>query len=195
MSEIDLIKKLERLRNVKPNKEWVNFTRESILSSNPIIQKQGFWESFNLVSLAPMMACVFTALVLGSFITSNNNEEEVAKEENIKVEDFSAAVIDEKETPVSIPEQKKETKEIASINDLEEDIMEKMNLSVILNEVDKEALTKEIENRVERIRNEVKECKKIEQSLLIQDEKAKERCDNFEEQLNYLEQVLNSEEN
>ena len=60
--------------------------------------------------------------------------------------------------------------------------------------VDKEALTKEIENRVERIRNEVKECKKIEQSLLIQDEKAKERCDNFEEQLNYLEQVLNSEE-
>lgn len=195
MSEIDLIKKLERLRNVKPNKEWVNFTRESILSSNPIIQKQGFWESFNLVSLAPMMACVFTALVLGSFITSNNNEEEVAKEENIKVEDFSAAVIDEKEIPISIPEQKKETKEIASINDLEEDIMEKMNLSVILNEVDKEALTKEIENRVERIRNEVKECKKIEQSLLIQDEKAKERCDNFEEQLNYLEQVLNSEEN
>lgn len=194
MSEIDLIKKLERLRNVKPNKEWVNFTRESILSSNPTIQKQGFWESFNLVSLAPMMACVFTALVLGSFITSNNNEEEVAKEENIKVEDFSAAVIDKKETPVSIPEQKKETKEIASTNELEEDIMEKMNLSVILNEVDKEALTKEIENRVERIRNEVKECKKIEQSLLIQDEKVKERCDNFEEQLNYLEQVLNSEE-
>lgn len=195
MSEIDLIKKLERLRNVKPNKEWVNFTRESILSSNPIIQKQGFWESFNLVSLAPMMACVFTALVLGSFITSNNNEEEVAKEENIKVEDFQAAVVDKKEIPISIPEQKKETKEIASINDLEEDIMEKMNLSVILNEVDKETLTKEIENRVERIRNEVKECKKIEQSLLIQDEKAKERCDNFEEQLNYLEQVLNSEEN
>lgn len=195
MSEIDLIKKLERLRNVRPNKEWVNFTRESILSSNPIIQKQGFWESFNLVSLAPMMACVFTALVLGSFITSNNNEEEVAKEENIKVEDFQAAVVDKKEIPISIPEQKKETKEIASINDLEEDIMEKMNLSVILNEVDKETLTKEIENRVERIRNEVKECKKIEQSLLIQDEKAKERCDNFEEQLNYLEQVLNSEEN
>lgn len=195
MSEIDLIKKLERLKNVKPNKEWVNFTRESILSSNPIIQKQGFWESFNLVSLAPMMACVFTALVLGSFITSNNNEEEVAKEENIKVEDFQAAVVDKKEIPISIPEQKKETKEIASINDLEEDIMEKMNLSVILNEVDKETLTKEIENRVERIRNEVKECKKIEQSLLIQDEKAKERCDNFEEQLNYLEQVLNSEEN
>jgi len=194
MSEIDLIKKLERLRNVRPNKEWVNFTRESILSSNPIIQKQGFWESFNLVSLAPMMACVFAALVLGSFITSNKNEEEVAKEENIKVEDFSAAVIDKKETPVSIPEQKKETKEIASTNDLEKDIMEKMNLSVILNEVDKEALTKEIENRIERIRNEVKECKKIEQSLLAQDEKVKERCDNFEEQLNYLEQVLNSEE-
>lgn len=194
MSEIDLIKKLERLRSVKPNKEWVNFTRESILSSNPIIQKQGFWESFNLVSLAPMMACVFTALVLGSFITSNNNEEEVAKEENIKVEDFQAAVIDKKETPINIPEQKKETKEIASINDSEEGIMEKMNLSVILNEVDKEALTKEIENRIERIRNEVKECKKIEQSLLAQDEKAKERCDNFEEQLNYLEQVLNSEE-
>ncbi len=195
MSEIDLIKKLERLRNVRPNKEWVNFTRESILSSNPIIQKQGFWESFNLVSLAPMMACVFTALVLGSFITSNNNEEEVAKEENIKVEDFQAAVVDKKEIPISIPEQKKENREIASTNDLEKDIMEKMNLSVILNEVDKEALTKEIENRVERIRNEVKECKKIEQSLLIQDEKAKERCDNFEEQLNYLEQVLNSEEN
>lgn len=194
MSEIDLIKKLERLRNVRPNKEWVNFTRESILSSNPIIQKQGFWESFNLVSLAPMMACVFTAIVLGSFITSNNNEEEVAKEENIKVEDFSAAVIDKKETPVNIPEQKKENREIASINDLEDDIMEKMSLSVILNEVDKEALTKEIENRVERIRNEVKECKKIEQSLLTQDEKIKERCDNFEEQLNYLEQVLNSEE-
>lgn len=194
MSEIDLIKKLERLRNVRPNKEWVNFTRESILSSNPIIQKQGFWESFNLVSLAPMMACVFTAIVLGSFITSNNNEEEVAKEENIKVEDFSAAVIDKKETPINIPEQKKENREIASINDLEDDIMEKMSLSVILNEVDKEALTKEIENRIERIRNEVKECKKIEQSLLIQDEKVKERCDNFEEQLNYLEQVLNSEE-
>ena len=194
MSEIDLIKKLERLRNVRPNKEWVNFTRESILSSNPIIQKQGFWESFNLVSLAPMMACVFTAIVLGSFITSNKNEEEVAKEENIKVEDFSAAVIDKKETPVNIPEQKKENREIASINDLEDDIMEKMSLSVILNEVDKEALTKEIENRVERIRNEVKECKKIEQSLLAQDEKVKERCDNFEEQLNYLEQVLNSEE-
>ena len=47
MSEIDLIKKLERLR-CKPNKEWVNFTRESILSSNPIIQKQGFGKALIL---------------------------------------------------------------------------------------------------------------------------------------------------
>lgn len=195
MSELDLIKKLERLSDVKPNKEWVKFTRESILSSTPELQKQGFFEGFHFKSLAPMMACVFGALIFGTLI--NTQEKEMIAEIDIP-EEMTASIIDivdiEEVKPANLP-QKKELPIIAT-NDIEEEddlILDEQSLAVILNEADKETVIKQINSRLERVKNEVKECKRLGE-LLIDNEEAKERCANFENQLNTFEQYLREED-
>jgi len=197
MSELDLIKKLERLSDVKPSREWVNFTRESILSSTPKMQKQSFFESFNFGSLAPMMACIFGALIFGSFVNLIDNKSENTMTA-LNHEDVTAGVVDtlvNKEEPqtASIPPKTEEAPIVATNNMEEEDdlIMDEKSLAVILNENDKQAAIKEINSRLERVKNEVKECKRLEaQGLLIEHEEAKERCENFENQLNTFEQFL-----
>lgn len=199
MSELDLIKKLERLSDVKPSREWVNFTRDSILSSTPKAEKQSFFASFSFSSLAPMMACIFGALIFGSLVNLFNEKGEGAMTAKINSsENMTAGVLDviaNKEEPqvASIVQTNEEASTIAGIDNVEEEmddlIMDEKNLAVILSENDKEAAIKEINSRLERIKNEVKECKRLEAQGLLIDE-TKERCNNFEDQLNTFEQIL-----
>jgi len=201
MSELNLIKKLERLSEEKPQREWAQFTKESILASNPKIQKQGiglFFESFNLASYAPMMVCVFVALIFGGFINLFENSE---GGETMAVNDTSVAAdltgsVSDIASMSSINEPVESNPLIATIENEqitteEEPITNGDSLAVVLDDVDAMAVSEEIANRVQRIKNEVKECKKLDaQGLLESGSEEKQKCDNLEDQLNYFEQIL-----
>ncbi len=177
MSEINLIKNLEKLKNIKPNQEWVNFTYENILNSD-LETKPSFFQRVNILTYAPLTICVFLAVIVGSSITKEETPLQIAETE-------PKEEIEIKEEPV------KQEPQIASINKVEEEIIvEDKNLSVIITE---EILTKEIELRVEQLRSEVMACKRIEQEMLALSDEKKEICQEFEDQLNQLEEILGSE--
>lgn len=200
MSELDLIKKLERLGEERPNREWVDFTRESILASNPVMQKQGislFMDNFNLASLAPMMVCIFAALIFGGFINYFNNDEEgetMAENNNMMATDLMAALSDVQEHQVVEENNKSEINNVETplVAGIESNIEAKdYNLGDVIDDINKEDVSEEIANRIERIKNEVKECKRLEsQGLIEKNSEQKEMCNSLEEQLNYFEKIL-----
>lgn len=183
MSELDLIKKLEKLSNEKPKREWVDFTRESILASAPQ-EERSFWQSLRLTEFAPVMICVFSALLVGGIISVPDQVEKelmtASIENNATASVFSANNEEKIEQAVS---------PASTIN--VEDINE-ASLAVLLEEEGSEEVFKELEG----IRNEVKACKKLEeQGLLEEGTSTKITCDEFEERLNYLSQYLDEGNN
>lgn len=187
MSELDLIKKLEKLSNEKPKREWVDFTRESILASAPQ-EERSFWQSLRLTEFAPVMICVFSALLVGGIISVPDQVEKelmtASIENNATASVFSANNEEKGEQAVSPAS----TMNVEDINEA--------SLAVLLEEEGSEEVFKELENRVERIKNEVKACKKLEeQGLLEEGTSTKTTCDEFEEQLNYLSQYLDEGNN
>ena len=183
MSELDLIKKLEKLSNEKPKREWVDFTRESILASAPQ-EERSFWQSLRLTEFAPVMICVFSALLVGGIISvPDQGEKELMTasiENNATASVFSTNNEEEREQAVSPAS----TIKVEDINEA--------SLAVLLKEEGSEEFFKE----VERIKNEVKACKKLEeQGLLEEGTSTKTTCDEFEEQLNYLSQYLDEGNN
>ena len=189
MSELDLIKKLERLSAEKPNKDWVSFTRESILSSSPEIQKNSFErliESLDVRSLAPMMICIFAGLIFGGVTTLFTPETE---------NNLMTAVIEEGEANVSeiaSTFMKEEPVAAATPIKIEDDVLlDEQTLATMLNSENKETTLKEIESRIGQIKSEVIDCKRLGEFLTGTD---KERCDELEDQYNKLEQILGEEE-
>lgn len=187
MSELDLIKKLERLSAEKPNKDWVSFTRESILSSSPEIQKNSFErliESLDVRSLAPMMICIFAGLIFGGVTTLFTPETE---------NNLMTAVIEEGEANVSeIASTLIEEPVVATSIQIEDDVLlDEQTLATMLNSENKETTLKEIESRIGQIKSEVIDCKRLGEFLTGTD---KERCDELEDQYNKLEQILGEEE-
>jgi hypothetical protein len=188
MSELDLIKKLERLSAEKPNKDWVSFTRESILSSSPEIQKNSFErliESLDVRSLAPMMICIFAGLIFGGVTTlftpetENNLMTAVIEEGEANVSEIASTLIEEE--PV-----------VATPLKIEDDVLlDEQTLATMLNSENKETTLKEIESRIGQIKSEVIDCKRLGEFLTGTD---KERCDELEDQYNKLEQILGEEE-
>lgn len=187
MSELDLIKKLERLSAEKPNKDWVSFTRESILSSSPEIQKNSFErliESLDVRSLAPMMICIFAGLIFGGVTTLFTPETE---------NNLMTAVIEEGEANISeIASTLIEEPVVATSIQIEDDVLlDEQTLATMLNFENKETTLKEIESRIGQIKSEVIDCKRLGEFLTGTD---KERCDELEDQYNKLEQILGEEE-
>ena len=188
MSELDLIKKLERLSAEKPNKDWVSFTRESILSSNPEIQKTSFerlMETLDVRSLTPMMICIFAGLIFGGVTTlfTPGNEKTLM---TAAVEEGSASVAEIASTTPVMEEEPLTS--VQSVVPLKEDILlDEQTLATMLNSENKEDTIKEIESRIEQIKNEVIDCKRLGEFLTGTD---KERCDELEDQYNKLEQIL-----
>ncbi len=187
MSELDLIKKLERLSAEKPNKDWVSFTRESILSSSPEIQKNSFErliESLDVRSLAPMMICIFAGLIFGGVTTLFTPETE---------NNLMTAVIEEGEANISeIASTLIEEPVVATSIQIEDDVLlDEQTLATMLNSENKETTLKEIESRIGQIKSEVIDCKRLGEFLTGTD---KERCDELEDQYNKLEQILGEEE-
>jgi len=183
MSELDLIKKLEKLSNEKPKREWVDFTRESILASAPQ-EERSFWQSLRLTEFAPVMICVFSALLVGGIISVPDQVEKelmtASIENNATASVFSTNNEEE-------PQQAVSPASTINVEDIDE-----ASLAVLLKEEGSEEFFKE----VERIKNEVKACKKLEeQGLLEEGTSAKINCDKFEEDLNYLSQYLDEGNN
>ncbi|MDD4439971.1 MAG: hypothetical protein PHS04_18355 [Tissierellia bacterium] len=179
MSELDLIKKLERLSAEKPNKDWVSFTRESILSSNPEIQKTSFerlMETLDVRSLTPMMICIFAGLIFGGVTTlfTPGNEKTLM---TAAVEEGSASVAEIASTTPVIEEEPL----VANTTVEKEDVLlDEQTLATMLNsedeEIKKEGITY-VTQELERMKNDVKECRKLAEFLTGT---AREECDKKE---------------
>jgi hypothetical protein len=72
MSEMDLIKKLERLQKVKPSQEWVAFTKANILYANEASSRQFFFSNFRFTTLAGVLTCVIAGFVVSVLLTPAN---------------------------------------------------------------------------------------------------------------------------
>lgn len=191
MSELDLIKKLEKLSAEKPKKEWVDFTRESILATTPVIEERNFWQSLRVREFAPMMICIFSALIIGGFISSpQGNEPGLMTAQMGEIENYTASIITTTQNNNEEEPAIEEEPVIASNPIINNDVVEEVSLSTLMSEGDKEAITKEME----RTLNGVKECKRLEeQGLLEEESNAKKTCDELEDRLNNLSQYLSEE--
>jgi hypothetical protein len=182
MSEIDLIRKLEKLREVKPNKEWVNFTKQSILNSKGIVD-EGPNISIWIKQFTPLTICLCLALTFGILYTSNteeNNTNNIVAESNESTTQFTASVIDmveeEQEGVVAVIEEEEENIVIEEV--IVADIIEEID------ETEELSATVGVLKEIERIRQEVEIC--AEQEEYLTDEQ-KETCENMKNQLEIID--------
>ncbi len=173
MSEIDLIRQLEKLKQVKPNKEWVSFTKESILSSREVVEER---QGFNLWvrQLAPLTICVCLAITFGILYTANTQEQTLE----------TAEVNDDKiiEEPVSMMASIVEVIETAQ--EQQEEPIEEIAYSDIMENIDSNSDTEAVLKEIERIRKEVVACEAQQEYL---NEEQKQTCENMKKQLEIID--------
>ena len=184
MSELNLIKKLERLNQEKPNKEWVNFTRDSILLETHEQEARGasvWFNQFKRSSFMPMSLCIFLAVICGIAITIDipNSEMQTAEIEPIieSIPELTASVV--------APVIEDEPQQVAEITP-ETPVIEQNSSAVMIGDMNN-MTKKDMEKQVEIMTRDVKECRRLE-VMLTEEQKA--NCDEKEEQLNIFAEVL-----
>lgn len=204
MSEIDLIKKLERLNSEKPNKDWVAFTKESILSTSPELERQGFglwFEKERLSNFAPLTICVMMGLIFGFFVVSVDNQPKQVLVENNEQEQGDLLVSAETEQNQEINNETEESviadlpEDYTGSSQQEEPSIEELQASLIsaaLSEEESAEVIDTIKQRAERIKQEIIECNKNEMQGLLNEED-QQRCFELKEQLNQFEEFLNND--
>ena len=184
MSELHLIKKLERLNQEKPNKEWVNFTRDSILLETHTQEAQGvsvWFNQFKRSSFMPMTLCIFLAVICGIAITID-----------IPTQEMQTAEIEPiiETTPIELTASIVEQTEVLEVAEViaEPEVVEENSFSVTIDDMNN-MLEGEVLDRASRIKEQVKECKRAEAQSMLTDEQ-KQTCEELEEQLNTFEKFL-----
>lgn len=183
MSEMDLIKKLERLQKVKPSQEWVAFTKANILYSNETPSRQFFFSNFRFTTLAGVLTCVIAGFVVSVLLTPANEIKPTYH--------FSAS------TPVQeiIEAEPLKEQEIEVAKEEQEVVVEEeINISA-LGILDNNAYPlREMELEAEWYDKKVRECRRLEEQGLLEGEKMEE-CLEYEDALNHLRRILSSENN
>lgn len=183
MSEMDLIKKLERLQKVKPSQEWVAFTKANILYSNETPSRQFFFSNFRFTTLAGVLTCVIAGFVVSVLLTPANEIKPTYH--------FSAS------TPVQeiIEAEPLKEQEIEVAKEEQEVVVEEeINISalgILDNNTDP---LREMELEAEWYDKKVRECRRLEEQGLLEGEKMEE-CLEYEDALNHLRRILSSENN
>lgn len=183
MSEMDLIKKLERLQKVKPSQEWVAFTKANILYANEASSRQFFFSNFRFTTLAGVLTCVIAGFVVSVLLTPANEIKPTYH--------FSAS------TPVQeiIEAEPLKEQEIEVAKEEQEVVVEEeINISA-LGILDNNAYPlREMELEAEWYDKKVRECRRLEEQGLLEGEKMEE-CLEYEDALNHLRRILSSENN
>jgi hypothetical protein len=183
MSEMDLIKKLERLQKVKPSQEWVAFTKANILYSNETPSRQFFFSNFRFTTLAGVLTCVIAGFVVSVLLTPANEIKPTYH--------FSAS------TPVQeiIEAEPLKEQEIEVAKEEQEVVVEEeINISalgILDNNTDP---LREMELEAEWYDKKVRECRRLEEQGLLEGENMEE-CLEYEDALNHLRRILSSENN
>lgn len=183
MSEMDLIKKLERLQKVKPSQEWVAFTKANILYANEASSRQFFFSNFRFTTLAGVLTCVIAGFVVSVLLTPANEIKPTYH--------FSAS------TPVQeiIEAEPLKEQEIEVAKEEQEVVVEEeINISA-LGILDNNAYPlREMELEAEWYDKKVRECRRLEEQGLLEGENMEE-CLEYEDALNHLRRILSSENN
>lgn len=183
MSEMDLIKKLERLQKVKPSQEWVAFTKANILYANEASSRQFFFSNFRFTTLAGVLTCVIAGFVVSVLLTPANEIKPTYH--------FSAS------TPVQeiIEAEPLKEQEIEVAKEEQEVVVEEeINISA-LGILDNNAYPlREMELEAEWYDKKVRECRRLKEQGLLEGENMEE-CLEYEDALNHLRRILSSENN
>lgn len=183
MSEMDLIKKLERLQKVKPSQEWVAFTKANILYSNETPSRQFFFSNFRFTTLAGVLTCVIAGFVVSVLLTPAN---EIKPTYHFSASTPVQEIIEAEPLKEQEIEVAKEEQEIVA--------EEEINISA-LGILDNNAYPlREMELEAEWYDKKVRECRRLEEQGLLEGEKMEE-CLEYEDALNHLRRILSSENN
>lgn len=186
MSEMDLIKKLERLQKVKPSQEWVAFTKANILYSNETPSRQFFFSNFRFTTLAGVLTCVIAGFVVSVLLTPAN---EIKPTYHFSASTPVQEIIEAEPLKEQEIEVAKEEQEVASINIIEEPDISALGI------LDNNAYPlREMELEAEWYDKKVRECRRLEEQGLLEGEKMEE-CLEYEDALNHLRRILSSENN
>lgn len=183
MSEMDLIKKLERLQKVKPSQEWVAFTKANILYSNETPSRQFFFSNFRFTTLAGVLTCVIAGFVVSVLLTPAN---EIKPTYHFSASTPVQEIIEAEPLKEQEIEVAKEEQEIVA--------EEEINISA-LGILDNNAYPlREMELEAEWYDKKVRECRRLEEQGLLEGENMEE-CLEYEDALNHLRRILSSENN
>lgn len=183
MSEMDLIKKLERLQKVKPSQEWVAFTKANILYSNETPSRQFFFSNFRFTTLAGVLTCVIAGFVVSVLLTPAN---EIKPTYHFSASTPVQEIIEAEPLKEQEIEVAKEEQELV--------IEEEINISA-LGILDNNAYPlREMELEAEWYDKKVRECRRLEEQGLLEGENMEE-CLEYEDALNHLRRILSSENN
>jgi hypothetical protein len=183
MSEMDLIKKLERLQKVKPSQEWVAFTKANILYSNETPSRQFFFSNFRFTTLAGVLTCVIAGFVVSVLLTPAN---EIKPTYHFSASTPVQEIIEAEPLKEQEIEVAKEEQELV--------IEEEINISalgILDNNTDP---LREMELEAEWYDKKVRECRRLEEQGLLEGENMEE-CLEYEDALNHLRRILSSENN
>jgi hypothetical protein len=183
MSEMDLIKKLERLQKVKPSQEWVAFTKANILYANEASSRQFFFSNFRFTTLAGVLTCVIAGFVVSVLLTPANEIKPTYH--------FSAS------TPVQeiIEAEPLKEQEIEVAKEEQEVVVEEeINISALGIQDNNAYPLREMELEAEWYDKKVRECRRLEEQGLLEGENMEE-CLEYEDALNHLRRILSSENN
>ena len=183
MSEMDLIKKLERLQKVKPSQEWVAFTKANILYSNETPSRQFFFSNFRFTTLAGVLTCVIAGFVVSVLLTPAN---EIKPTYHFSASTPVQEIIEEEPLKEQEIEVAKEEQEIVA-----EEEINISALGILDNNTDP---LREMELEAEWYDKKVRECRRLEEQGLLEGENMEE-CLEYEDALNHLRRILSSENN
>lgn len=183
MSEMDLIKKLERLQKVKPSQEWVAFTKANILYSNETPSRQFFFSNFRFTTLAGVLTCVIAGFVVSVLLTPAN---EIKPTYHFSASTPVQEIIEAEPLKEQEIEVAKEEQEIVA-----EEEINISALGILDNNTDP---LREMELEAEWYDKKVRECRRLEEQGLLEGEKMEE-CLEYEDALNHLRRILSSENN
>ncbi len=183
MSEMDLIKKLERLQKVKPSQEWVAFTKANILYSNETSSRQFFFSNFRFTTLAGVLTCVIAGFVVSVLLTPAN---EIKPTYHFSASTPVQEIIEAEPLKEQEIEVAKEEQEIVA-----EEEINISALGILDNNTDP---LREMELEAEWYDKKVRECRRLEEQGLLEGENMEE-CLEYEDALNHLRRILSSENN
>lgn len=183
MSEMDLIKKLERLQKVKPSQEWVAFTKANILYANEASSRQFFFSNFRFTTLAGVLTCVIAGFVVSVLLTPAN---EIKPTYHFSASTPVQEIIEEEPLKEQEIEVAKEEQEIVA--------EEEINISALGIQDNNTDPLREMELEAEWYDKKVRECRRLEEQGLLEGENMEE-CLEYEDALNHLRRILSSENN